>query len=84
MIGGTFRGTNLAFLLELCAPGRAGLLGRKDGDGLLAKAALGLAAPLPKLGAQLAVFGSAALALHATGRVFLALAFAVNGVLLRP
>ncbi len=87
MIGGAFRGTNLAtaFLLGLRAPGRAGLPGRKDGDGLLAKTTLGLAAPLLKLGAQLAVFGSATLALLATGSDFLALALVVvNGVPLRP
>ncbi len=109
MAGRAFRWTNLAlaFLLELCALGALGYWGVRAGDGLLAKAALGLAAPLLaavlwgmfaaprapvaspplKLGAQLAVFGSAALALHATGHALLALAFAlavvVNGVLVR-
>ena len=109
MIGQAFRWTNLAlaFLLELCALGALGYWGVRTGDGLPAKVALGLAAPLLaavlwgvfaaprapvsspplKLGTQVAVFGSAALALYATGHGRLALVFAlavvVNGVLVR-
>ena len=109
MIGQAFRWTNLAlaFLLELGALGALGYWGVRAGDGLLAKVALGLTAPLLaavlwgmfasprapvsspplKLVTQLAVFGSAALALYATGHGRLALVFAlavvVNGVLVR-
>jgi hypothetical protein len=105
MIWQTFRWTNLtlAFLLELCALGVLGYWGVRTGDGLLAKAALGLTAPLMaavlwgmfaaprapvsspplELGTKLAVFGSAALALYATGHGRLALAVVVNGVLVR-
>jgi hypothetical protein len=109
MIRQAFRWTNLAlaFLLELCALGALGFWGVRTGDGLFAKVALGLTAPLLaavlwgmfaaprapvsspplKLATQLAVFGSAALALYATGHGRLALVFALavvlNGVLLR-
>jgi hypothetical protein len=105
MIGQAFRWNNLtlAFLLELCALGALGYWGVRTRDGLLAKAALGLTAPLIaavlwvmfaapralvsspplKLETQLAVFGSAALALYATGHGRLALAVVINGVLVR-
>lgn len=97
----------LAFVLELCALVALGYWGFWAGGGLLAKAALGIGAPilaavmwgifaaprapvsvpLAGLVVQLAVFGSAAIALYATGYrrlsfLFILLTFA-NGILAR-
>lgn len=97
----------LAFLLELCALAALGYWGVSVGDGLVAKAALGLGAPLfaavlwglfaaPRatvsvplvgLGVKLIVFGSAVVALYATGHRTLAVVFAIiivaNAALMR-
>ena len=109
MISQAFHWANLAlaFLLELCALGALGYWGVRTGDGPLAKATLGLGAPLcaavlwgllaapratvsvPLVGflVELGVFGSAAVALFATGHRVLAVAFVLlvvlNSVLVR-
>lgn len=86
----------VAFLLELCALAALGSWGVHVGGGPAAKALLWgrfaaprapVSRPAVKVGVQLLVFGSAALALFATGHRALAAAFAIlvvaNTVLVR-
>ncbi|HJQ28334.1 MAG TPA: DUF2568 domain-containing protein [Rubrobacter sp.] len=79
----------LAFLLELCALAALGYWGVSVGGplGYVAAPRATVSVPLLGLGVKLIVFGSAVVALYATGHRTLAIVFAVivvaNGALMR-